>query len=124
MMTSQSGSWRFGGVTLIVCCIAFSLLGRAHCQTDDATARVFTERVDPGLQTVDYIIIGVTSAAVAGSLTLLLVVVIMNRKKQNDKNKVIPTGDTLEARPDEENAIITKSMSAADDAALDDDPIG
>jgi hypothetical protein len=122
-MTSQSGTWRFGGAALIACCIVVGMLGRAHCQVDSTTAG-YTVRENPGLQSVDYIIIGVTSAAVAGSLTLLTVVIILNRKEQKDKNKVIPSNAVLEVRPDEESAIIDKSMTAAEDGAMDDDPTG
>jgi hypothetical protein len=127
-MTSQSGTWRFGGAAMIACCILVGLLGRAPCQgaTTEAGAStaLYTVRENPGLMSVDYIIIGVTSAAVAGSLTLLIVVIILNRKEQKDKNKVIPSSAALEVRPDEENAIISKSMTAAEDGPMDDDPMG
>jgi len=53
-----------------------------------STAETTTPEI--GLYTVDYIIIGVASAAIAASISLLIAVIIMNRKKSKQAIKIDP----------------------------------
>jgi hypothetical protein len=69
---------------VVLAVIAFSALN-VMGQTNDATT------AQPiGLYTVDYIIIGVTSAAAAASIVLVIVACISSRKEKKVVNKVQP----------------------------------
>jgi len=134
MVKSSSSSWLGRSALIARCAVVVCLLLQGQgCRgdtteatntTDEPTtySREFTTRADPGLMSVDYIIIGVASLAIAGALTLLTVVVLMNRNKSKKKSKVTPSNDTLEVRQDEENAII--SQSRAEEGMMEDDPMG
>jgi len=135
MAKSSSSTWLGHRVLVARCALVLCLLLQGQGSRGDTTtagdmtdepttySREFTTRVDPGLMSVDYIIIGVASLAIAGALTLLTVVVVMNRNKSKEKNKVLPSNDTLEVRQEEENAIII-SQSGAEEGMMEDDPMG
>jgi hypothetical protein len=65
-----------------------------------------------GLMTVDYIIIGVTSAAAAGCLALLLYVVISNSLKKKNASKVSNLPDEIDRR-----SIVSKGSSKSSRSA-------
>jgi len=95
--------------------ISFSILLCSDLIKAGTTAIPGTTTEDPGLYTVDYIIIGVASAAIAAALCLLVVVVISNRKKSKQAMKI---------DPGHEQGAIMKNESEADgiNSVLYDNP--
>jgi len=70
-----------------------------------------------GLYTVDYIIIGVASTAVAASLGLLIAVILTNRKKSKNAIKVDPNHGQAVVRTYETEplGVVSKSSSLFDE---------
>jgi len=100
--------------TMFVTGSSESWTSKSPTNETEETTTVFATTKIPALDTVDYIIIGVTCAAVAGVITLVSVVAILNRRK-GGKVAIIPEAAGVQ----DTDEMITKTKPA-DDVYVED----
>jgi len=96
--------------------------GSGSNDTDpDLTATTAAPRnttVHTGLYTVDYIIIGVTAASVAGSVALVIVVVVSGYKKSKEVKKVYPHDEDRKSIVSGKSSVSNRSGRSKSDRGI------
>jgi len=82
------------------------------------TAAPRNTTVHTGLYTVDYIIIGVTAASVAGSVALVIVVVVSGYKKSKEVKKVYPHDEDRKSIVSGKSSVSNRSGRSKSDRGI------